>query len=248
MKKNSRLNMREKPRVDLPDVKCRFLQLAPQEMRIVPALDGSTAFRFEGYAVKWASINSHREQWVKGAFADLVNAVKAGSKIVHMYYNHGWWNYRYTNPAMALRIGKWISIEEDEIGLKVIGELTPGLWLADQVRAMLEHGTIDGFSISFYEPNPMDIEEVVGENYIRIHRGDIYEISACDEPSDRDARTTDAELSRVQSMDDMKALLKGRGFGDEAIGDLINRIRTFTKPVESQKKDESPLSWVSEFA
>ena len=113
---------------------------------------------------------------------------------------------------------------------------------------MLEHGTIDGFSISFYEPNPMDIEEVVGENYIRIHRGDIYEISACDEPSDRDARTTDAELSRVQSMDDMKALLKGRGFGDDAIGDLINRIQTFTKPVEPQKKVESPLSWVSDLA
>ena len=44
MKQSNRLKMREKPRVDLPDVKCRFLQLAPQEMRIVPAEEGSTAF------------------------------------------------------------------------------------------------------------------------------------------------------------------------------------------------------------
>lgn len=246
MKRSNCLKMREQPRVDLPDVKCRFLQLAPQEMRIVPSEEGSTAFRFEGYAVKWASINSHREQWVKGAFTDLVNAVKVGSKVVHMYYNHGWWNYRYTNPAMALRIGKWVSIEEDEIGLKVVGELTPGLWLADQVRAMLGHGTIDGFSISFYEPNPMDIEEVKGENYIRIHRGDIYEISACDEPSDRDARTTDADLSRVQSMDDMKTLLKGRGFSEEIVSEMINRIQSFDKPEKSNQVIKSPFAWVTE--
>lgn len=243
MKQSNHLKMREKPRVDLPNVKCRFLQLEPQEMRIIPAEDGSTAFRFEGYAVKWASINSHGEQWVKGAFADLVNAVKAGVKVVHMYYNHGWYNYRYTNPAMALRIGKWISIEEDDIGLKVIGELTPGLWLADQVRAMLQHDTIDGFSISFYEPNPQDIEYMEGGKYIRIHRGDLYEITVCDEPSDRDARTTDADLNRLKSMDDMKALLKGHGFDAD---DLINRIKNFTELDEPPKKVESPLSWVSE--
>lgn len=245
MKQSNRLKMREKPRVDLPNVKCRFLQLEPQEMRIIPAEEGSSAFRFEGYAVKWASINSHGEQWVKGAFTDLVNAIKAGTKIVHMYYNHGWYNYRYTNPAMALRIGKWISIEEDDIGLKVVGELTPGLWLADQVRAMLEHGTIDGFSISFYEPNPQDVEYMEGGKYIRIHRGDLYEITVCDEPSDRDARTTDADLNRVKSMDDMKALLKGHGFDAD---DLINRIKNFTELDEPQKKVESPLSWVSELA
>ena len=245
MKQSNHLKMREKPRVDLPNVKCRFLQLEPQEMRIIPAEEGITAFRFEGYAVKWASINSHGEQWVKGAFADLVNAVKAGTKVVHMYYNHGWYNYRYTNPAMALRIGKWISIEEDDIGLKVIAELTPGLWLADQVRAMLEHGTIDGFSISFYEPNPQDIEYMEGGKYIRILRGDLYEITVCDEPSDRDARTTDAELNRVKSMDDMKALLKEHGFDAD---DLINRIKNFTGLDEPPEKVKSPLSWVSELA
>ena len=31
IEQSNRLKMREKPRVDLPDVKCRFLQLAPQE-------------------------------------------------------------------------------------------------------------------------------------------------------------------------------------------------------------------------
>lgn len=250
MKQSNRLKMREKPRVDLPDVKCRFLQIEPQELRIVESADGSKAFRFEGYAVKWASINSHREQFVKGAFTDLVSKVNSGEKIVHMYYNHGWWNYRYTNPLMSLRIGKWLKLEEDDIGLKVTGELTLGLWLADQVRAMLQHGTINGFSISFYEPASIDIEEVINDGYsfLRIYRVDLYEISVCDEPSDRDARTLDSELSRAESIEDVKSVLKDRGISDQVANEIIQRIQSFEKQPEPQKKVESPLSWVSDLA
>ena len=57
-----------------------------------------------------------------------------------MFYGHQW----------DIPIGKWLKAKEDEHGLYVEGELTPGLSKAADVHAALKHGTLDGLSIGGY--------------------------------------------------------------------------------------------------
>jgi HK97 family phage prohead protease len=169
----------------LAKTRCRFVKFDEKNLRFkAPTTEGGP-YTFSGYAVKWDSVNAYREQFVKGAFTDLINAVKAGATKVHQYYNHGWRD-AWIDPRSGMRIGIWTSLTEDEIGFLVEGELTPNLSLADDVAAMLAHGTVDGLSICFFEPSPMDVQELSDRTVI--NRVDIYEISVVDEPADDQAR------------------------------------------------------------
>lgn len=75
-------------------------------------------------------------------------------------------------------MGKWVKLEEDDTGLKVTGELTAGLSIAEDLKAMMAHGTVDG--LSMVSCPPMDYEEQADR--IIIKRADLYEISVVDEP------------------------------------------------------------------
>lgn len=169
----------------LDSVSTRRMAINDAQIRFVEPKDGSTATHiFEGYAVRWDSINTYGEKFARGAFADMIARFESGEKIVHMYYNHGWKNM--FDARAAMRIGKYIEIVEDDIGLRVKGEFTPGLSLANDVSAMVKHETVDGLSIAFYPINDIDVEDM--GDHIIIRRADLYEISPVDEPSDRSAR------------------------------------------------------------
>ena len=59
----------------MPDVQTRLLPFQDMQLRFDEQQDQNKPFEFEGYAVRWDSINSHGEQFVKGAFTDYINAV-----------------------------------------------------------------------------------------------------------------------------------------------------------------------------
>ncbi len=223
----------------MPDVQTRLLPFQDMQLRFDEQQDPTKPFEFEGYAVRWDSINSHGEQFVKGAFTDYINAVKAGAARCHMYYNHGY-QLVWVNPTYGMRIGKWLNLEEDDIGLKVTGRITPNHSLAHDVRAMLEDKTIDGLSVAFFRPNPMDVEDL-GE-YVRIKRANLYEISPCDEPSDRNARITDADMRNIQTEDDLKRFLRQFNLDEAASTALIQRVQSFGQPEPEPKKD--PFAWL----
>lgn len=169
----------------LDSVSTRRMAINDAQIRFVEPKDGSTATHiFEGYAVRWDSINTYGEKFARGAFTDMIARFESGEKTIHMYYNHGWKNM--FDARAAMRIGKYIEIVEDDIGLRVKGEFTPGLSLANDVSAMVKHETVDGLSIAFYPVNDIDVEDM--GDHIVINRADLYEISPVDEPSDRNAR------------------------------------------------------------
>lgn len=159
------------------------------QLRFLPPKSPDAPITFSCYAVLWSSVNTHGEQWVRGAFAESI-AAQAETPI-HMYYNHG--HATICQSAMTVRCGKWTKLVEDDTGLYCEGELTPGLSVAAMMAAMLAHGTIDGFSICFFPIAPEDFEitDVAGIEIIRIKKAMLYEISIVDEPSDRGARIID---------------------------------------------------------
>lgn len=90
--------------------------------------------RFAGYASVWGNVDSDGDIVVRGAF-DYTLRTHGKPK---MFFNHDW---------SSLPIGKWEVTKEDDHGLYVEGEYTPGLQLAESVRAAMKHGTLDGLSV-----------------------------------------------------------------------------------------------------
>lgn len=229
------LQARNKALPNLPNVQCRRMPIEVTEFR--SKKDEKTgAVVISGYAVKWDSINYYGEKFIRGAFAEVCAAVAAGTKKVHAYYNHGWRMY-WIDSQMALRIGKYKVLKEDEIGLYVEFEFTPGLVWAQQIAAMVEHETVDGFSIAFYPPSPMDVDDK--GTHIEIRRADLYEISIVDEPADDAARVINDDLIQsIESEADAETILRNMGLGDYA-NKLITRLNEVHKPVvePEPKKD-----------
>ena len=229
--------MRDRQLPNMPKVSCRRMPTKDMQLRFVKPAQAGGATTFSAYAVKWDSVNYYGEQFVKGAFADLINAFLAGNKKVHMYYNHGW-RYGDWSPSQAVRIGKWTVIKEDDIGLYVEGELTPNLSLANDVAAMIAHGTVDGLSIAFYEPAPMDVEEL--PDRLLIKRVDIHEISLCDDPADSAARVlNDDAIAAVETDDEAAAMLRSLGIMSGYAEKLISRFKSLNK-VDSPEPPPTP--------
>lgn len=240
---NQNLQVRNKALPNLPKVQCRRMPVAVDNLRFINKDEKTGTVKISGYAVKWESINFYGEKFIKGAFADVCAAVKAGTKKVHCYYNHGW-KLWYVDSRIVMRIGKITELKEDHIGLYLEIEFTPGLSIADDVAAMVVHGTIDGFSIAFYPPPDIDIEEK--GTHIEIKRADIYEISVVDEPADNAARVlSDDLIDAIESEEDAEELLRSIGLHGDYAKKILTRLSSISKPsVTQQANTNDPLSFL----
>jgi HK97 family phage prohead protease len=91
---------------------------------------------FQGYASTFGNIDTYGDTIVKGAY----KATLAKFGLPKMFFNH---------DSYDIPIGKWIKAEEDNYGLLLTGEFTPGNARASEVKAALMHGTIDSLSIGY---------------------------------------------------------------------------------------------------
>jgi len=238
------LQARNKFSPNLPKVQCRFIPANSAECRFIKKDAKTGAVSVSGYAVKWDSINYYGEKFLKGAFADVCAAFKAGTKKVHCYYNHGWRQW-YVDSTITMRIGKIIRLEEDDVGLLLEVELTPGLALAQNVAAMVQHGTVDGFSVAFYPPSDIDIEDK--GTHIEIKRADLYEISIVDEPADGAARIiNDDAINAIESDDDVTELLRSvlpGGYAEK----LMARLANLNQPKQTPEPKKDPFAFLDNY-
>lgn len=161
-------------------------------------LDGDSG-KFSGYASVFGGVDSYGDTILRGAFDySLKNNGKP-----KMFYNHEW----------DMPIGKWTKAKEDDKGLWVEGELTPGHSKAADVYASLKHGTLDGLSIGGYI-KASDYEMTEDGGRIIRRWSNLVETSPVIFPADGAARI---DLSSVKSLDIESAL------------DGINTIRDFER-------------------
>lgn len=159
---------------------------------------------FEGYASVFGGVDSYGDTIVRGAFDSTLR--KNG--LPKMFFQHDW----------KMPIGKWTSAKEDEKGLYVKGELTPGLQLADSVHAALKHGTLDGLSIGGFIKQG-DYETTENGRVIR-KWSNLIEVSPVVFPADSAARI-DAEtvktsdvldaIQEIESVRDFEQFLRDAG-------------------------------------
>lgn len=91
---------------------------------------------FSGYGSVFGGTDSYGDTILRGAFAYTLR----NNGMPKMFYGHQW----------DIPVGKWTKAVEDDHGLFLEGELTPGLTKASDVKAAMQHETLDGLSIGGY--------------------------------------------------------------------------------------------------
>lgn len=121
------------------------------EVKFAQASDGTGAaeMTFSGYGAVFGNVDSYGDVIQKGAFKNTLRDAKKSGNWPPMLMQHGGWGM---NADDMTPVGIWISMEEDEIGLKVEGKL------ANTARGLEAYGllkmtprpAISGLSIGYY--------------------------------------------------------------------------------------------------
>lgn len=204
--------------------------LALSEAQFKLDSSGST---FSGYASTFGNVDSYGDTIVKGAYAETLE--KNG--LPKMFWNH---------ISDAVPIGKWVEAKEDDYGLLLTGEFTPGNTLAQEVKAALKHGTVDSMSIGYmlkkgdYETND------AGRLIKKVSR--LAETSIVTFPADSFARV---DLASVKNLDfeallpeckterDIERLLRDAGLGKWEAMAVVSRAKAIFDGRDAQENAEA---------
>ena len=169
------------------------------------------AGKFSGYASVFGGVDSYGDTILRGAFAHTLST----NGLPKMFFGHQWG---------AMPIGKWTKAAEDERGLYVEGELTPGQSEASNVYAAMKHGTLDGLSIGGFIQKD-DYQESTEGGRIISRWSKLLEISPVTFPADGNARVNLASvkcedmaktLEEISTIRDFERLLRDVGAFDQA--------------------------------
>jgi uncharacterized protein len=189
-------------------------------------MDGDSG-RFIGYASVFGGVDSYGDTIVKGAFE---STLRTNGK-PKMFFNHSW----------DMPIGKYIKATEDDHGLLVEGELTPGLSLSADVRAAMKHGTLDGLSIGGYVKKG-DYDETESGRVIR-RWSKLMEVSPVVFPADNAARVDAASVKSIDFEEaipecmnerDIEKLLRNSGLGKWEAMAIVSRVKAIAVGRDSQ--------------
>lgn len=169
---------------------------------------------FSGYASVFGGLDAYGDTIAPGAYK---KTIKTRDRPIRMRWNH-------FGPV----IGKWLSMEEDETGLLVRGQLTPGHSVASDVAASLKHGSVDGLSIGYIAR-----KESTGPNGSRLLKEiELIEISIVEEPADGNALIADVKsaLEDAGSLKEIEDLLRDvGGFSKLNAKTLVARVKSLLR-------------------
>ena len=199
-------------------------------------VDAVTNGLFEGYASTFGNIDSFGDTIMKGAFSDTITDREYP---ILMLAGH----------SSRAVVGKWLDMQEDDKGLYVYGEFTPGHTIASNVYASMRHGAISGLSIGFRIASG-GAEEIEGGGR-RISKVNLEEISIVGFPADADARVAIVknEIEAIESLRDCEHFLRDAGFSRAMAKAFISQCRPLYQreaDLENERKEahQADLEWL----
>lgn len=155
----------------------------------------ASGWSFEGYGSKFGGVDSYNDTIHKGAYEETLQ-----SRNMQVFM-------RFEHRSGDLPPGKWTHIEEDSKGLLMRGELTKGQSLATDIKASMEHGTLQGLSIGYRIPKG-GAEDVEGVRHIK--KIDLVEVSIVQNPADSAALITGmkGEIETIESLKEAERFLR----------------------------------------
>jgi HK97 family phage prohead protease len=183
---------------------------------------GNGPVQFQGYASVFNGLDAYNDTIEPGAFA---GSLEMRDRPVRMRWNH-------YGPV----IGKWLEIKEDDRGLFVRGELTPGHTTARNVGASLRHGAVDGLSIGYQIVDAEQRGDVQALKEI-----ELIEVSVVEEPADAAALVSEVKSSieNAATLKELEAILRDAGgFSRSSAAAFISRVKGCLGDPEQASKDE----------
>lgn len=180
------------------------MQLAHKTLALTDCaikMDDSGEGRFAGYASVFGGVDSYGDTIVRGAYE---HTLKKNGK-PKMFVQHDSW---------SLPVGKWTTVKEDDHGLFVEGEFTPGMARAEEVRAALKHGTVDGLSIGYLLKSG-DYQELDDGKRLITRVSHLAEVSIVTWPADASARvdlaSVKSAVDSIETIRDFERFLRDAG-------------------------------------
>lgn len=180
----------------------------------------------KGYASVFGGVDSYGDTVVRGAYLDTL---ENRERPVRMRWNH-------FGPV----IGKWVKMYEDDKGLYVEGQLTPGHSVAEDVYASLKFGAVDGLSIGYIPKEYQDDQDGMRT----LTEIELIEISVVEEPADLGAKIDEVKgineaISQAENLKDAEACLRDAcGLSRSTATAIVSQIKTLTQS-DSEAKDNS---------
>jgi HK97 family phage prohead protease len=184
---------------------------------------------FTGYASVFGGVDAYGDTIQKGAYAETIEKNKASPL---MLYQH----------SSSDIIGKWTKMEEDDHGLIVEGEFTPGHSLASDVRALAKHGAVNGLSIGFTLPSNGSEEKDDGTRLLK--QIDLHEVSVVAFPADKAARITNVkeEIETLNEIKDFERFLRESGQLSKSMAmAFIGQFKRFVRSDSESAQDEQMM-------
>ena len=198
-------------------------KLSPFDRLSVKFDDARPGF-FSGYASVFGLVDSYGDTIAPGAYS---KTLQNRERPIQLRWNH------YGGV-----VGKWLTLREDEKGLYVEGELTPGHSVAQDAYALMKHGAVNGLSIGY---RPIEAEQKDDGTRL-LKQIDLVEISIVETPADAAALIGDVKsaIDGAVSLKEIEALLRDAGgFSRADACALVARIKSMGQSESVPEKKAS---------
>lgn len=205
-------------------MECKHLQLTQTQIKF----GAEGGLKFSGYASVFNGVDSYGDTVAVGAYK---RTLENRDRPVALRWNH-------YGPV----IGKYVDIYEDEIGLRVEGELTKGHSVAEDAAALMRHGAISGLSIGYIVKDSDSNHPHAGRLLKDI---ELVEISVVEEPADNEARVDSVKsaLAECATLKEIEAVLRKQcGLSRQEATATVSAVKHAVTRSESERETLSILN------
>lgn len=205
------------------------------QVKFAPSSDETKAGTFAGYGAVFGNTDSYGDVIQKGAFKSTLSDWKKRKSMPKMLLQHG----SFMGPAEdGIPIGLWTSMEEDDTGLKVEGELfaldtQKGRYIYEGLKS----GALDGLSIGYiarevaYGKKPEDPART-------LKKVDLFEVSVVTFPANDESRVDAVKsaerIELIKTLSDAEDYLRDAcGFSRKQAVAFVSRIKSLS-PSDSE--------------
>lgn len=172
--------------------------------------DGS----FEGYGSVFNLTDQGGDIVTPGAFLETLAAQKTAGRLPAML-----WQHRQAEP-----IGVYKSMEEDSVGLKVVGQLALKTARGAEAYELMKMGVVTGMSIG-YRSRDDSYDRVTGVRTLK--KLDLYELSLVTFPMNDASRVSAVKsIETLETIRDAEDFLRESGLSRAAALAFIARVKS----------------------
>lgn len=185
---------------------------------------------FSGYGSVFGVKDSYGDIVAPGAFSDSLAMQKSAGRMPAML-----WQHRSSEP-----LGVYTSMTEDNLGLKVEGQLALATVRGSEAYSLMKMGAISGLSIG-YTPRVENFDKATGINTLR--KVDLWEVSLVTFPANDEARVQGVKtIEIIESIRDAEKYLRDSGLSRKEAVAFIARV----KRLSQSESDDSAMKEIIE--